>query len=90
MLADLPILGICGFSGSGKTTLIEQLVPHLLSMGMKVAVFKHDVHGIDLDRPGKDSYRFFQSGADVILDGPEEGLSRIHPSGEIDILITLP
>jgi molybdopterin-guanine dinucleotide biosynthesis protein MobB len=72
------ILGICGYSGSGKTTLIEALVPRLRRMGLKVAVVKHDVHGIDVDRPGKDSDRLFRAGADVFLDGAEQGLVRVH------------
>ncbi len=75
---DLPILGICGWSGSGKTTLIEQAVPRLAQEGLKVAVVKHDAHGIDVDRPGKDSDRLYRAGADVLLQGPGEELLRLH------------
>lgn len=74
----LPILGVCGWSGSGKTTLIEAVLPRLLARNLKVVVVKHDVHSIDVDRPGKDSDRFFQAGADVYLQGNEE-LNRRHP-----------
>lgn len=81
MLDSLPILGICGWSGSGKTTLIESLIPQLSAKGLSVAVVKHDVHGIDLDRPGKDSDRFFRAGADVLLQGPKEELFRAHRAG---------
>jgi molybdopterin-guanine dinucleotide biosynthesis protein MobB len=78
VFADLPILGICGWSGSGKTALLEALVPRLGAQGLSVAVVKHDVHGLELDRPGKDSDRLFRSGADVFLGSPEEHLSRGH------------
>lgn len=78
MLGDLPILGICGWSGSGKTTLIEQILPALRQQGLKVVVVKHDAHGIDVDRPGKDSDRFFRAGASVLLQGPQEEFLRAH------------
>ncbi len=58
-------------SNSGKTTLIEKVVRVLKSRGMRVAVVKHASAGFDLDRPGKDSWRFQQAGADtVVLVGP--------------------
>ena len=78
MIDKQPVLGICGWSGSGKTTLIEAVLPYLCERGLKVAVVKHDVHGIDVDRPGKDSDRLFRAGADVFLHGREERLFRIH------------
>jgi len=81
----LPILGVCGWSGSGKTTLIEALLPKLLARNLKVVVVKHDVHSIDVDRPGKDSDRFFQAGADVYLQGNEE-LNRRHPEATDTLL----
>jgi glutamate dehydrogenase (NADP+)/cyclic pyranopterin phosphate synthase/molybdopterin-guanine dinucleotide biosynthesis protein A len=80
MLTDLPVFGICGHSESGKTTLIEALVPRLVSRGLSVAVAKHHVKGIDVDRPGKDSDRLFRAGADVFMQGPDEGFVRTHPS----------
>ncbi len=86
---DLPILGICGWSGSGKTTLIERIVPKLTAKGLKVAVVKHDAHGIDVDRPGKDSDRLYRAGADVLLQGPGEELLRLHGTEESDWTATL-
>ena len=78
MILPMPVLGVCGWSGSGKTTLIERLVPELDRQGLAVAVIKHDAHGIDVDRPGKDSDRFFRAGADVLLQGPGESCLRNH------------
>ncbi|MEJ2690088.1 MAG: molybdopterin-guanine dinucleotide biosynthesis protein B [Deltaproteobacteria bacterium] len=76
----LPVLGICGFSDSGKTTLIEQAIPLLLQKKLRLAVVKHDAHRVDCDRPGKDSDRFFQAGADVYVNG-DQSFSRGHPPG---------
>ena len=86
MKADsLPILGICGWSGSGKTTLIEQVTPKLAEKGLKVAVIKHDAHGIDIDRPGKDSDRLYRAGADVLLRGPAQEFFRVHRTEGSDL-----
>jgi molybdopterin-guanine dinucleotide biosynthesis protein B len=63
---------IAASSNSGKTTLIEKVVRILKSRGLRVAVIKHASAGFDLDKPGKDSWRFQQAGADaVVLVGPE-------------------
>jgi len=71
-----PVLAVCGFSGSGKTTLIESAIPHLIERGLSVAVVKHDAHGFMVDKPGKDSDRFFRAGATVALRGPGEQFFR--------------
>jgi molybdopterin-guanine dinucleotide biosynthesis protein MobB len=80
MKSTLPAFGICGWSGSGKTTLIAELVRHFTARRLRVAVIKHDVHGLETDREGKDSHRFFQAGADVVLNGPGESMGRMHPA----------
>jgi molybdopterin molybdotransferase len=71
-----PVLAVCGFSGSGKTTLLEAAIPRLLSRGLRVAVVKHDAHGFDVDRPGKDSDRLFRAGATVALSGAGQQFER--------------
>jgi molybdopterin-guanine dinucleotide biosynthesis protein B len=59
-------------SNSGKTTLIEKIVKIMKARGLRVAVVKHASAGFDLDKPGKDSWRFQQAGADtVVLAGPD-------------------
>ena len=64
---------VAATSNSGKTTLIEKLVAIFRSRGLRVAVIKHASAGFDLDKPGKDSWRFQQAGADaVILVGPDK------------------
>lgn len=63
---------IAASSNSGKTTLIEKVVRILKERGLRVAVIKHASKGFDLDRPGKDSWRFREAGADtVVLVGPD-------------------
>ncbi|OQX07471.1 MAG: molybdopterin-guanine dinucleotide biosynthesis protein B [Desulfobulbaceae bacterium A2] len=71
LVARLPVLGICGVSGAGKTTLIEGLIPELCAAGLRVTVVKHGARRVTVDRPGKDSERFFRAGAEVCLWGEE-------------------
>ncbi|MDZ7579890.1 MAG: molybdopterin-guanine dinucleotide biosynthesis protein B [Deltaproteobacteria bacterium] len=61
------ILSIVGKSGSGKTTLIEKLVPELKRRGLRIGTIKHSAHKIDMDKPGKDSWRHKQAGADTVM-----------------------
>ncbi|MBU2549735.1 MAG: molybdopterin-guanine dinucleotide biosynthesis protein B [Proteobacteria bacterium] len=62
-----PLVCIVGKSDAGKTTLIEKLLPELSGLGLVVGTIKHDVHGFDIDHPGKDSYRHKQAGARATL-----------------------
>ncbi len=64
---------VAACSNSGKTTLIEKIVPILSKQGLRVAVIKHASAGFDLDKPGKDSWRFKRAGAaTVVIIGPEQ------------------
>ncbi len=85
-IEHLPVLGVCGFSGSGKTTLLQAVIPALVQQGLRIVVVKHDVHGIQVDHPGKDSDVLFRSGADTLLQGPKEHFFRTHASTPLDLI----
>ena len=57
------VISIVGHSGSGKTTLVEKLIRELCARGVKVATIKHAHHKVELDTPGKDSFRYKDAGA---------------------------
>ena len=62
--------GLSGRSGSGKTTLLVRLLPILAARGVSVSTVKHTHHDVDLDQPGKDSWRHREAGArEVIVAG---------------------
>jgi molybdopterin-guanine dinucleotide biosynthesis adapter protein len=63
----MKVFGFAGYSGSGKTTLIERLIPLFTAEGLRVSLIKHTHHDFDIDRPGKDSHRFREAGADEVL-----------------------
>lgn len=64
---SIPAIGFSAYSGTGKTTLIEKLIPELKTRGLRIAVIKHDAHHFEIDREGKDSWRFAQAGADTVI-----------------------
>ena len=71
----VPLLGFAAFSGTGKTTLIEQLIPLLIEQGLRIALVKHSHHDIEMDNPGKDSYRLRKAGASqVVLAGTHRSI----------------
>lgn len=63
----MKFFGIAGHSGMGKTTLLERLVPEITARGLVVSLIKHSHKNIDIDRPGKDSYRLRESGCKEVL-----------------------
>ena len=62
-----PLVCIVGRSDAGKTTLIEKLIPALRGLGLTIGSIKHDVHGFEIDHPGKDSYRHKHAGAHTTI-----------------------
>ena len=62
-----PVVCIVGFSGAGKTTVTVGLVRALKHQGLRAGTIKHDVHGFEIDRPGKDSWRHKQAGASATI-----------------------
>lgn len=85
------IIGLVGSSGSGKTTLMERLISHLKERGYRIGAVKHASHGFDMDREGKDSWRYQQSGADaVIVSSPGNTvLSRKDIPDRLDAVLPL-
>ncbi|MDK2821401.1 MAG: molybdopterin-guanine dinucleotide biosynthesis adapter protein [Clostridia bacterium] len=66
MNPKIPVISVVGKSDAGKTTLIVRLIPELKRRGYRVATVKHDVHGFDIDHPGKDTWFHARAGADVV------------------------
>lgn len=89
-----PIITFVGKSGTGKTTFLEKLIPELKHRGLRLAVLKHDAHHFEMDRPGKDTYRFTAAGADVVTISNGEKFALIEqPPEELslsEIIVRLP
>jgi len=69
----VPILSVVGRSNSGKTTLLEKLIRELTGRGRRVGTIKHHFRGpVEVDVPGKDSWRHKRAGArTVALSSPD-------------------
>jgi molybdopterin-guanine dinucleotide biosynthesis protein B len=86
----IPVLGFAAYSGTGKTTLIEQIIPRLKNEGIRLAVIKHDAHGLKFDKEGKDSWRFSNAGADyTIVNGPEQSAIFVQRSLSLEETISM-
>lgn len=64
--SETRVISFVGYSGSGKTTFIVRVIEELKKRGLTLALIKHDAHEFDLDHEGKDTYKFFHSGADIV------------------------
>ncbi|HZW83091.1 MAG TPA: molybdopterin-guanine dinucleotide biosynthesis protein B [Candidatus Deferrimicrobium sp.] len=73
----IPVISVVGKSNVGKTTLVEKLIKEIKARGYKVATVKHDVHGFDIDVPGKDTWRHAQAGSDVVVISSPQKLAMI-------------
>lgn len=72
-MSSIPTIAFAAFSGTGKTTLLEKVIRCLKGKGLRLAVIKQDAHRIQIDKEGKDSWRFANAGADMtIVSGPEK------------------
>lgn len=97
----VPVVSVVGKSGVGKTTALERIIREIKRRGLRVGTVKHDTHGFDVDKPGKDSWRHARAGSDaVVISGPRKmALIRqldaelplddiVHLMGNVDLVIT--
>ena len=73
-----------GPSGSGKTTLVEKL-SYKLTKSRSVAIIKHDPSDKAVfDRDGKDSDRFYKSGAQTAVISPTRTTLMLHHTSTLE------
>ena len=80
-----------GPSNSGKTTLILKVARKLIhEYGKEVAIIKHDPKDkARFDVEGKDSYKFSDTGAEVIVTSPNRTTYFSQRQKELDEMIRL-
>ncbi len=61
------VYGVIGWKNSGKTSLMERLVAEITGRGFSVSTVKHVHHDVDLDHPGKDTWRHRAAGASEVV-----------------------
>lgn len=77
-----------GPSNSGKTTLILKVAEALIKEGNKVAIIKNDPKDkARFDTEGKDSYKFSQTGAEVVVTSPKKTTYLSQKHKDLDEII---
>jgi molybdopterin-guanine dinucleotide biosynthesis protein MobB len=74
----MKVIGIVGWKNNGKTTLVVRLLEHLVARGYRVSTVKHAHHSVDVDRPGKDSWRHREAGAAEVMLATARRWALIH------------
>lgn len=85
------IYGVIGWKNAGKTSLMERLVAEISGRGLRVSTVKHVHHDVDLDQPGKDTFRHRTAGAEevVLASANRMALLREHRGAEPDLAVIL-
>ncbi len=84
---EVTIISIVGRQNVGKTTLIRELIPRLKGRGYRVGTLKYNIREFKIDHEGKDTYKYFLSGADTVaLSSPDEVavIKRVKDSLHLD------
>lgn len=76
--SSLPAIAVVGYANCGKTTLICKLLTLARQKGWRVAAVKHSHKKLELDQPGKDTWRFRQAGAQTVALACPGGLQVIQ------------
>ena len=76
-----------GPSNSGKTTVIEKIAKKLINR-YKILIVKNDPKDkAKFDIEGKDSFKFFQTGAEVVVTSPTRTTYFSHRKKDIEDII---
>lgn len=82
-------IAFTGPSNSGKTTLIEKIAKRLIT-SYKIAIIKNDPSDkAKFDQEGKDSFRFFNTGAEVVVTSPNRTTYFSHRQKSLDEIVDM-
>lgn len=83
-------IAFSGPSNSGKTTTILKVLDKFIAQGLKCVVIKHDPGDkARFDVAGKDSFKFSEAGADVVVLSPTRTTYFSKTKSELDEVITM-
>jgi len=81
------VVCIVGKSKSDRTRLMEALIRELKNRGLRVGALKHHKHGdFEIDKEGKDTWKYAKAGADTVAISSPVKLAVIkNVKGEMEI-----
>lgn len=78
--------GAVGGTGSTETTFLEELVPELCKLGLRVGLVRREAGPFEVDHPGKDSWRHGRAGAEAyVVASPDKLAFVANLSGELPL-----
>lgn len=78
-----------GVSNSGKTTIVEK-ISTILNTKYKIGIIKHDPKDKAVfDKEGKDSFKFFDTGAEVAVVSPTRTTYFSHRQKELEEIVSM-
>lgn len=75
---DVTVVSIIGKRNAGKTTLISELIPKLKEHNHLVGTLKYNIRKFEIDHKGKDTYKYFHSGADTVAISSQKEVAVIR------------
>ena len=72
------VFGVTGWKNSGKTTLVVKLVTYFVSQGLRVGTIKRAHCGFDIDKPGTDSFKHREAGAQEVMIASSKRWAKMH------------
>ncbi|GAA0324695.1 molybdopterin-guanine dinucleotide biosynthesis protein B [Bacillus carboniphilus] len=92
------VLQIVGYKNRGKTTLVCKLLEQLKTQGYRVGSIKHDAHQFEMDKPGKDTWKHREAGAEtvaitsstqtaIIIERPSSVQELLEKMGHLDFVL---
>lgn len=75
----IPVFSVVGNeSNVGKTTVLCGIIKELKLRGYRVATIKHNVSGFELDYKGKDTWKHWRAGADIVAISSQNKMAIIE------------
>lgn len=79
----IPIFSVVGRrSNMGKTVILCKIIKELKNRGYKVATIKHHGGEFEIDRPGKDTWKHAEAGADTVTISSTHKMATIEKVDE--------
>jgi len=82
------VIAVVGGKKSGKTTAIELLTKELTERGYRIAAVKHIPEpNFTIDREGKDTWRYAQAGAKIVVGVSADEIATIEKRRQNDLTL---